>query len=67
MATLTQHSSSQLGAIVSGIVSAFSAIPSAFAATEDYRRLEGMTDAQLAEKGLKRSDLAREIYKRHFA
>ncbi|MEM9044684.1 MAG: hypothetical protein AAGC81_08300 [Pseudomonadota bacterium] len=67
MSFATETRSAGLFSIVREIIGAFAALPNAFAATEDYRRLEEMTDAQLAAKGLKRADIAREVYKAHFS
>lgn len=38
----------------------------AIAAAGDYRTLESMTDAQLATRGLSRSDLPALVFQRHF-
>ena len=67
MAHAAETRSTGLIALVREIFGAFDALPNAFAATEDYRRLEAMTDAQLEAQGLTRADIAREVYKAHFA
>ncbi|MEM7668164.1 MAG: hypothetical protein AAF317_03310 [Pseudomonadota bacterium] len=52
--------------LAGAILGAFAALPNAFAATDEYRRLDSMTDDQLARRGLKRSDLSRIVYNHHF-
>ena len=36
-------------------------------AAADYRRLDAMTDGQLAAQGLTRANLPRHLFERHFA
>lgn len=67
MATVLETRPSGLMALVNDIVAAFDTLPNAFAATEEFRRMDAMTDAQLAAKGLKRVDLPRIVYNNHFA
>ncbi|MEM8791983.1 MAG: hypothetical protein AAGE80_10205 [Pseudomonadota bacterium] len=67
MAHAADTRSTGLLALAREIIHAFDALPNAFAATEDYRRLESMTDAELAKKSLTRADIAREVYKAHFS
>ncbi|MEM1277109.1 MAG: hypothetical protein AAGH74_11335 [Pseudomonadota bacterium] len=67
MALAAETRSTGLLTVIREILGAFAALPNAFAATEDYRRLEAMTDAQLAKRGLTRAEIAREVYKAHFS
>lgn len=44
----------------------FSSIAAAQQATEDYERMNNRTDTQLANEGMRRADVARVVFERHF-
>jgi hypothetical protein len=44
----------------------FASIAAAQQAAADYEQLSNHTDAQLANEGLSREDVARVVYERHF-
>ncbi|MEM6933167.1 MAG: hypothetical protein AAF526_06200 [Pseudomonadota bacterium] len=66
MAHVSQTPQTGLIELAGAILGAFAALPNAFAATDEYRRLDAMTDDQLARLGLKRHELARIVYDHHF-
>lgn len=41
-------------------------IPQARAAVSEYETLSGLDDGRLAERGLRREDIARHVFLRHF-
>lgn len=49
-----------------GLSALFGAFPTALEAAAEYRRLSGMTDAQLARRGLTRTDLAGVVFDGHY-
>lgn len=69
MSALTEtlsHVDFGLGRFLSNIGRAFGSIAAAQRATADYEQMNNRTDAELAAKGLHRSDVSREVFERHF-
>lgn len=67
MTTLTRTISTGLGELAEAIVDVFASLPNAMAATAEMRRLNGLTDAQLAARGLTRADLPKIVFSHYFS
>jgi len=52
--------------LLSEIGRMFASIAAAHQAAADYEKLNSHTDAQLANEGLSRDEVARVVYERHF-
>ena len=52
---------------LSNIGNLFVSIAAAQQATSDFEQLNNRTDAQLSAQGLRRSDLSRVVFDRHFS
>ena len=66
MTALAQTVSTGLADLLHTVSDIASALPRALAATNDYKRMADLTDAQLAERGLDRADLPKTVYNKHF-
>jgi len=58
---------SALASPFKSIAKFFEAVRRAQAATQDFERLNSMTDASLAQRGLHRADISRAVMERHYS